>query len=80
MGDGIYQVIYTLVQAVPVGQVTTYGQIARLAGCEEYTIGLEDIDGPGGAGHVRALCDGDATTGDDGLCLLCINLVLRCAG
>ncbi len=39
MGDGIYQVIYTLVQAVPFGQVTTYGQIARLAGCGARQVG-----------------------------------------
>ena len=39
MGDGIYQVIYTLVQAVPFGQVTTYGQIARLVGCGARQVG-----------------------------------------
>jgi len=39
MGDGIYQVIYTLVQAVPFGQVATYGQIARLAGCGARQVG-----------------------------------------
>ena len=39
MGDGIYKVIYTLVQAVPFGQVTTYGQIARLVGCGARQVG-----------------------------------------
>ena len=39
MGGGIYKVIYTLVQAVPFGQVATYGQIARLAGCGARQVG-----------------------------------------
>ena len=39
MGGGIYKVIYTLVQAVPFGQVATYGQIAGLAGCGARQVG-----------------------------------------
>jgi methylated-DNA-protein-cysteine methyltransferase related protein len=36
----LYQSIYQLVRQVPPGRVTTYGRIARLAGCSARTVGF----------------------------------------
>ena len=37
--SGLYRAIYELVQAIPKGQVGTYGQIARLCGCSARQVG-----------------------------------------
>ena len=36
----LYSSIYNLVRQIPIGKVTTYGQIARLVGCTAHTVGF----------------------------------------
>lgn len=40
MNSPLYQRIYDLVRQVPAGHVTTYGQLAKLAGCTARTVGF----------------------------------------
>ncbi|MFK5925346.1 MAG: MGMT family protein [Desulfuromusa sp.] len=44
----LYQSIYALVRQVPLGYVTTYGQIARQVGCTARTVGFAMAALPGG--------------------------------
>ena len=45
----LYSRIYALVRQVPAGRVTTYGRLARLAGCTARTVGFAMAALP--AGH-----------------------------
>lgn len=36
----LYQSIYNRVRQIPIGQVSTYGRIARLVGCTARTVGF----------------------------------------
>ncbi|AJE02232.1 MGMT family protein [Geobacter pickeringii] len=49
MSSPLYNRIYTLVRKVPPGRVTTYGRIARQAGCTARTVGFAMAALP--AGH-----------------------------
>jgi len=40
MTSSLYLQIYALVQQVPAGNVTTYGQIGKLIGCNARTVGF----------------------------------------
>ncbi len=68
----LYSRIYTLVRQVPPGRVTTYGRIARLAGCTARTVGFAMAALPTGhdlpwqrvinsQGQVSPRSDGDGT-------------------
>lgn len=47
--DNLYDRIYALVRLVPAGRVTTYGRVARQAGCTARTVGFAMAALP--AGH-----------------------------
>jgi methylated-DNA-protein-cysteine methyltransferase-like protein len=48
-GETLYSRIYALVRRIPPGRVTTYGAIARLAGCTARVVGFAMAALP--AGH-----------------------------
>lgn len=70
--DSLYGRIYALVRQVPMGYVTTYGEIARQVGCTARTVGFAMAALPAGhdvpwqrvinsQGRVSSRADGDGS-------------------